>query len=68
MQTQKKDKEDLGLIITETYVPDMKFKTPQLVINDSANTLTKLAEEMRLQYKHPVVAITRSMGKVQLEC
>lgn len=24
----KKDKEDLGLIITETYVPDMKFKTP----------------------------------------
>ena len=41
----------------------MKFKTPQLVINDSANTLTKLAEEMRLQYKHPVVAITGSMGK-----
>lgn len=59
----KKDKEDLGLIITETYVPDMKFKTPQLVINDSAKTLTKLAGEMRLQYKHPVIAITGSMGK-----
>ena len=46
----------------------MKFKTPQLVINDSAKTLTKLAGEMRLQYKHPVIAITGSMGKVPLEC
>ena len=41
----------------------MNFKIPQLVINDSANTLTNLAEEMRLQYKHPIVAITGSMGK-----
>ena len=46
----------------------MKFKTPLISYHDSANTLTKLAEEMRLQYKHPVVAITGSMGKVQLEC
>ncbi|WP_153983303.1 Mur ligase family protein [Staphylococcus hominis] len=59
----RKDKEDLGLIITEHYVSNMSYKIPQLVVKDSAQTLSNLAEKMRIQYKNPVIAITGSMGK-----
>ena len=41
----RKDKEDLGLIITEHYVSNMSYKIPQLVVKDSAQTLSNLAEK-----------------------
>lgn len=60
--------EEIGLIITERYISDLKFSVPQIIVEDSVQAFKKLAIYIRNQYKNPVIAITGSMGKVQLEC
>ena len=55
--------EEIGLIITESYISDLKFTVPQIIVEDSMQALKKLAIYIRNQYKNPVIAITGSMGK-----
>lgn len=55
--------EEIGLIITESYISDLKFTVPQIIVEDSIQALKKLAIYIRNQYKNPVIAITGSMGK-----
>ena len=54
---------EIGLIITEKYISDLTFNTPQIIIEDSVQALKKLAIYIRNQYKNPVIAVTGSMGK-----
>lgn len=58
-----KNNPDIGLIITETYVEDLKHRTPQIIVEDSVDALKRLANHIRDSYKNPVIAITGSMGK-----
>ncbi|MGV3095968.1 Mur ligase family protein [Staphylococcus borealis] len=55
--------EEIGLIITERYISDLKFSVPQIIVEDSVQAFKKLAIYIRNQYKNPVIAITGSMGK-----
>ena len=55
--------EEVGLIITESYISNLKFTVPQIIVEDSVQAFKKLAIYIRNQYKNPVVAITGSMGK-----
>ena len=55
--------EEIGLIITESYISNLKFTVPQIIVEDSVQAFKKLAIYIRNQYKNPVVAITGSMGK-----
>ncbi|MCE5090699.1 Mur ligase family protein [Staphylococcus devriesei] len=59
------DKEhvEIGLIITEKYISDLKYKTPQIIVKDSIKAFKSLAIYIRSQYKNPLIAITGSMGK-----
>ncbi|HCY9455461.1 TPA: glutamate ligase [Staphylococcus aureus] len=54
---------EIGLIITESYISNLKFTVPQIIVKDSVQAFKKLAIYIRNQYKNPVVAITGSMGK-----
>ncbi|SCT00600.1 Mur ligase family protein [Staphylococcus caeli] len=54
---------EIGLIITENYINDLKYKIPQIIVTDSVRALKMLAVHIRNQYKNPLIAITGSMGK-----
>lgn len=48
---------EIGLIITESYISNLKFTVPQIIVKDSVQAFKKLAIYIRNQYKNPVVAI-----------
>lgn len=58
-----RDHSEVGLIITENYITDLKHNVPQLIVTDSVIALKTLAIYIRNQYKNPLIAITGSMGK-----
>ncbi|UBH15211.1 Mur ligase family protein [Macrococcus armenti] len=58
-----KENPNIGLIITEIYIPDLKYKTPQIIVEDTVDSLKKLAIHIRNEYKNPIISITGSMGK-----
>ncbi|WP_085060443.1 UDP-N-acetylmuramoyl-tripeptide--D-alanyl-D-alanine ligase [Staphylococcus haemolyticus] len=58
-----KENGEIGLIITENYISDLKFEIPQIIVEDSVQAFKQLAIYIRNQYKNPVIAITGSMGK-----
>ncbi len=58
-----RNNENIGLIITEYYINDLKYKIPQIIIKDSVKALKTLAIHIRNQYQNPIIAITGSIGK-----
>lgn len=52
-----------ALIITETPIPALQQKVPQLIVENSYDTLEKLAKAARKKMNHPVIGITGSVGK-----
>lgn len=58
-----KENGEIGLIITENYISDLKFEIPQIIVEDSVQAFKQLAIYIRNQYTNPVIAITGSMGK-----
>lgn len=57
------EQDKLGLIITESYIDNLKHQTPQIIVKDSILAMEKLAIFIRNNYRNPIVAITGSMGK-----
>ncbi|ARQ07908.1 UDP-N-acetylmuramoyl-tripeptide--D-alanyl-D-alanine ligase [Macrococcoides canis] len=55
--------ENIGLIITEEYIPNLKYKIPQIIVRDSIEAMKEIGAKARLNYKNPLIAITGSMGK-----
>ena len=58
-----KENGEIGLIITENYISDLKFEIPQIIVEDSVQAFKQLAIYIRNQYTNPVIAITGSMEK-----
>lgn len=51
------------LIITEKPILELQLKVPQLIVDNSYETIKKLARAARLKMKNPVIGITGSVGK-----
>ena len=41
--------EEIGLIITERYISDLKFSVPQIIVEDSVQAFKKLAQWVKVQ-------------------
>lgn len=48
-----KENGEIGLIITENYISDLKFEIPQIIVEDSVQAFKQLAIYIRNQYTKP---------------